>query len=285
LKYLNLFRAHQWVKNLLCYLPLFTSGMIFQGDKFATTTVGFFAMSFIASTGYIFNDIHDRQSDLENPYKSLRPISAGKISLRLGRVLMFLSFLSGLFLGFTISLPAGLLLFFYLGAVACYTLYFKKIAILNTFFLASFYVFRVFFGGLTSEVSISFWLAMFVSFFFLGLALSKKVSDRFLEMGFRSEMNSSLNIFIVFGSGSSFLSILTFALYINDPIVLSRFNHQKILWCIIPIIFYFSMQFWFDCSQGKIKIDPVLYCFKSRPLMLSLFLAIGTYSYAAVVVG
>jgi hypothetical protein len=115
--------------------------------------------------------------------------------------------------------------------------------------------------------------------------ISEKVSDRFLEMGFRSEMNSSLDIFIVFGSGSSFLSILTFALYINDPIVLSRFNHQKILWCIIPIIFYFSMQFWFDCSQGKIKIDPVLYCMKSKPLMLSLFLAIRTYSYAAVVAG
>jgi len=259
--------------------------MIFEGDKLATTTVGFLAMSLIASTGYIFNDIHDRQSDLGNPYKSLRPISSGKISLRLARTVMLLSFLSGLFLGYEISLNVFLLLVFYLGTVISYTLYFKKIAILNTFFLASFYLFRVFFGGATSEISVSFWLAMFVSFFFLGLALSKKVSDRFLEIGFQTETDSSVDIFIVFGSGSSFLSILTFALYINDPIVLSRFNHEKILWCIIPIIFFFSMKFWLDCSQGKIRIDPVLYCAKSKPLMLCLFLAIGTYGFAAAVAG
>jgi 4-hydroxybenzoate polyprenyltransferase len=108
--------------------------MIFEGDKLATTTVGFLAMSLIASTGYIFNDIHDRQSDLGNPYKSLRPISSGKISLRLARTVMLLSFLSALFLGYEISLHASLLLVFYLGTVISYTLYFKKIAILNTFF-------------------------------------------------------------------------------------------------------------------------------------------------------
>jgi hypothetical protein len=45
------------------------------------------------------------------------------------------------------------------------------------------------------------------------------------------------------------------------------------------------MKFWLDCSQGKIKMDPVLYCAKSKPLMLCLFLAIGTYGYAAAVAG
>ena len=280
MKYLKLVRAHQWIKNLLCLVPLFASGKFFDFYKLESVFLGILSISFTASAGYIFNDLHDIQSDLNNPYKQHRPLAAGLIAEGTAKFIGFCLLLIGISIGISISILTGLFLILYLTIVITYTLMVKNIPIIGVMTLSSFYLFRVFFGGLVSDISVSFWLAMFVTFFFFGLALSKKVSDKILENVTDGLGNQEKELYIIFGILSSFVAVLTLALYINDPLILYRFNHEKILWATIPLTLYFIMRFWSDCIMGEIKTDPVSYCIKNRKLVITLLLILTLYELA-----
>ena len=93
---INLLRINQWYKNLVIYLALVFSNLLFDKQLFLLTTLGFFSLCLISSGNYIINDIIDRKKDLEHPEKKLRPIASNKISLTEGifltAILIFFSF-------------------------------------------------------------------------------------------------------------------------------------------------------------------------------------------------
>ena len=80
--YLKLFRVKHWFKNLLIFVPLFFSKMLFDYTMLMKTIYGFFAFSLLASSIYVINDMHDVEKDRLHPVKRQRPLASGKISLR-----------------------------------------------------------------------------------------------------------------------------------------------------------------------------------------------------------
>ena len=56
--YINAIRPHHWIKNILIFLPSLTSGII-DIEKSKLLLLAFLAFSFVASVGYLFNDIKD----------------------------------------------------------------------------------------------------------------------------------------------------------------------------------------------------------------------------------
>ena len=80
MKYLQLVRLKQWTKNVLVVAAPFAAGNFFHSQKLLNTAYAFLSFCFIASAGYIINDIRDIEQDRINPKKALRPIVSGKIS-------------------------------------------------------------------------------------------------------------------------------------------------------------------------------------------------------------
>ncbi|MFK7949596.1 MAG: prenyltransferase, partial [Saprospiraceae bacterium] len=70
---LQLLRIHQWIKNLLLFVPIFFSGQIQDVDLFLQILIAFLSYSLMASAVYILNDYVDIERDKLHPTKQFRP--------------------------------------------------------------------------------------------------------------------------------------------------------------------------------------------------------------------
>src|SRR5262249_20288505 len=101
-------RAHQWIKNLLVFVPLLTSHEFGLLPKVLAGCIAFVAFSCAASATYVFNDILDIANDRAHPRKRARPIAANVVSVRAGVVAACLLVLAALTL--SLALPHACLL-------------------------------------------------------------------------------------------------------------------------------------------------------------------------------
>ena len=76
--WLRLIRVHQYSKNALIFLPLFTAHK-FDLGSFLNSILAAVAFSLCASSAYIFNDLVDLSADRGHPTKKSRPLAAGDI--------------------------------------------------------------------------------------------------------------------------------------------------------------------------------------------------------------
>jgi len=173
--YIKSMRLKQWIKNILIFATMFTSGS-FNYDNFFTLLYIFASFSLVVSSTYIFNDFIDIDSDSKHPTKSSRPIAAGKISKKNGITFMFFLFLLGnLTLYF---LDSRLIVFSLLYTVITYS-YSKKlkyIKYLDISVIALLFVLRILIGSLATSVPTSSPLILFIFFISLGIAAGKKLS-------------------------------------------------------------------------------------------------------------
>ena len=80
LKYLQLIRVHQWIKNIFVFVPILFSLHIFEEDYLLTTIFAFFVFCLASSAIYVINDLVDIDADRSHPLKKNRPLPSGAIS-------------------------------------------------------------------------------------------------------------------------------------------------------------------------------------------------------------
>ena len=169
-------RPHQWAKNVLLLLPLLLSHNL--GLRLvAEVALAFMCFSLTASATYLVNDLLDIEADRRHPKKRSRPFAAGDLSAATGITLAG-SFLT-LALGCCWFLPIGFLelLLVYLVTNLSYSLYLKRVALVDVILLSGLYAIRLLAGGAAVKVLISPWLAGFSIFLFLSLAMVKRFSE------------------------------------------------------------------------------------------------------------
>ena len=72
-------RPHQWVKNLLVFLPLLLAHEWGDLSKVVSAIWAFMAFSLAASSAYLTNDLLDLESDRHHPTKRHRPFASGAV--------------------------------------------------------------------------------------------------------------------------------------------------------------------------------------------------------------
>jgi 4-hydroxybenzoate polyprenyltransferase len=80
-------RMHQWLKNLLLFVPSFAAHQLTNPDVWLALVLAFLSFSFCASSVYITNDLLDLESDRQHPHKRDRPFASGQVPLWIGIVL------------------------------------------------------------------------------------------------------------------------------------------------------------------------------------------------------
>ncbi len=135
--WISALRGHHWAKNLLLFLPLALSHNL-TIEPVLRTLGGFALYGLCASGLYILNDLLDLHSDREHPWKKERPFAAGEISIPEGLMVSLILLTTALGLGFLLDLQFGLVLLGYAALTMLYSLYIKKIALLDVFILSSF---------------------------------------------------------------------------------------------------------------------------------------------------
>ncbi len=261
--WINALRGHHWAKNLLLFLPLALSHNL-TIEPIVRTVVGFVLYGACASGLYILNDLLDLHSDREHPWKKERPFAAGEISIPEGFLASFILLSAALGLGFLLSVEFGLALLAYATLTMLYSLYLKKIALLDVFVLSSFYSFRILAGALISATPLSQWFLTFSMFFFLSLAMAKRYSELLHANDLVKAGNSGRGyhtgdreLLLSLGVGSSFSAVVIFSLYVHSQDVLLLYSSPEVLFLLCPIILYWLSRTWLLAHRGELKEDPV----------------------------
>ncbi len=270
---LKTIRIHQWLKNVLIFVPLILSHTIFQWDRLEKAILGFLAFSFIASGTYIINDLMDIESDRQHPTKKERPFASGDLSIIWGIVLAPLLIAIGIFLSlFYLNLNFQLIIITYLICTIVYSLHIKKLVVLDIILLATLYTIRIFAGAVAIDVNLTEWLLVFSMFFFLSLACVKRFSELQLNIkkGYRKRLigrgyyNKDIEQIAIFGTSSGYISVLVMALYLNSVDVKALYSNSAILWAICPLLLFWISRLWLLARRNRIRIDPVVYALEDK---------------------
>ncbi|MGA9529977.1 MAG: UbiA family prenyltransferase [Terriglobales bacterium] len=256
-------RGHHWAKNLLLFLPLALSHNL-AVDSILRTTAGFVLYGLCASGLYILNDLLDLHSDREHPWKKERPFASGEISIPGGLFASAALLGYALSVGFTLDRQFGMALLGYSALTMLYSLYLKKIALLDVFVLSSFYSFRIVAGALISSTPLSQWFLAFSLFFFLSLAMAKRYSELVHAESLVSSGNSGRGyrphdreLLLSLGVGSAFSAVVILSLYVHSPEVRVLYLSPEYLFLLCPIVLYWLSRNWLLAHRGELKEDPV----------------------------
>ena len=265
-------RPHQWLKNVLVFVPLVLAHRIRDVGTLERAFLAFAEFSLCASAAYLLNDLLDLEADRLHPTKRNRPIASGKVSVPLAlgvaATLLLLSF--GL-AGLTAHGAAIALLFLYLVVTTAYSLSLKKIAILDVVTLSGLYTLRIFFGAVSVHVPVSAWLLAFSVFFFMSLAMAKRFSElvrspqeESREVAGRGYRPGDRLIVSNLGAASGYVSVLVMALYVNSQEVTALYHRPQLLWAICPTLLYWISRLWLIAYRGELGEDPVVFAMEDR---------------------
>lgn len=216
--YLQLLRPKHWIKNLFLFSAPFFGGSLLREDVLQLSIPVFLSFSLSASSGYIFNDIMDRERDRVHPEKNRRPIASGLIKPKKAFFLLASLLLPSLYVSFLIGFEYLLFVVLYLMIQSFYSLKLKGLAIVDIFCIASGFVIRVMAGGAAFNVDVSPWLFLTMLMISLVLASGKRLAEISLLNTNASDHRTSLRdystgflreILII----SSATSLVTYALY------------------------------------------------------------------------
>lgn len=178
---LRLTRPKQWIKNMFVFIPMFFGGELFDLHSVWLAVLTFFAFSLVASSIYCYNDIVDVDADRHHPVKCLRPIASGEVSIRLGYILMTLTFCLGM--GVLLLLPPEVLspvmavIVFYYVLNLAYCSKLKQFAILDVCIVAFGFVLRILAGGFACELALSNWIVIMTFLLTLFMSFAKRRDD------------------------------------------------------------------------------------------------------------
>ncbi|MGB9750405.1 MAG: decaprenyl-phosphate phosphoribosyltransferase [Caldisericia bacterium] len=172
--FLNLIRIKQWIKNLFIFAPLLFSKNLFDKYLFLETFIAFILLSLLTSGLYIFNDIKDLENDKHHPIKKERPLAKGVFSKKFAIFISILFISISLISSFFINYKLTLIFIFYIFINVLYTIFLKKIVIIDVFVIALNFTLRIFSGSIVTGISISSWLILCTLFLSLFLGFSKR---------------------------------------------------------------------------------------------------------------
>lgn len=275
---LRAMRLHQWVKNLLVFVPLLTARAIGDIAGWGEAALMFAAFSLTASGVYVVNDLCDLAADRQHPEKSARPFASGALSLWAGLAAAPLLLLAGTMLG----LAAGALpvIALYAALSLGYSFYLKSQPLVDVFVLAGLYTIRMIGGGLAAGYTVSLWLLAFSSFLFLSLAIVKRVAElqalaRRERRGLarletvdgagvrnvagRGYLASDAHILELMGVAASFVTSLVLALYVQSEVMPAGDHRPTLAWGIVPLILFWQCRLWLVTMRGEMHHDPIVF--------------------------
>ncbi len=270
-RWLRAIRVHQWLKNLLLFLPLLLAHKVGDIDLIFRCVLAFAAFSLCASAVYVFNDLMDLEADRAHPTKRRRPFAAGTIPLHKGAALIPLLLIGSAICALNLSWQFSLALVAYAALTTAYSFYLKRIAIVDVLVLAGLYVYRVLCGAIAVQVYISTWMLAFSMFMFLSLAFVKRYSELIV---LRDEMRDKVrgrgyrvddaDLLRSVGTASGYMAVLVMALYINSSDVVRLYQHPVRLWLIEPLLLYWITRVWYIAHRGEMRDDPVVFALEDR---------------------
>lgn len=290
--YLKALRVHQWLKNLLIFLPVLAGHRLGDAEVLAASLLAFLAFNACASSVYLLNDLLDLPADRCHQTKRMRPFAAGTLPALQGVVMIPCLLLGALTVALTLPPLFFWILCLYWLTTTAYSFYLKRLLMLDVVVLAGLYTSRVIAGCAATGIPLSYWLLAFSMFLFLSLALVKRYTElislrgecRDVIASGRSYEVGDLDILSSLGGAAGYLSVLVAALYISGSEVSQLYRQPSLLWGVCPVLLYWISRMWILAHRGNMHEDPIIFAVKDRLSLLcgAMVLAITLAAYSGL---
>jgi 4-hydroxybenzoate polyprenyltransferase len=265
-------RVHQWAKNALIFVPLILGGKVADASAWLYALGCFLAISLLASSTYVLNDLLDLADDRKHWSKRHRPLANGELPIATGVGLMA----GGAVLAFSIGLAIGqtcaLMLLAYLCISLLYSWRLKREPLIDVFVLAALFSLRLGLGMVVADVPFSMWLLVFSMFLFFSLSTAKRQTEiaRMVEHGHRKTPGrgyyaSDGPLLLALGVGAMIATVLIMVIYlVEDAFPVGYYKNPHFLWGFPVIIFLWLGRIWLLAHRGELQDDPVAFALKDR---------------------
>lgn len=278
-EYLKLIRIKHWVKNGFVFVPVLFSKNLFDYNSLIYVVAAFFVFGIASSTVYVFNDIIDAETDRKHSVKKDRPIASGKISklngwLVIVALIILLSISSRYFpINFNLTVLAYLFLNFF------YSLYLKKIVLVDIFSIAAGFMLRILAGAYVINVIVSSWLILTTLFISLFLGIIKRRSELTVQaekLNTRKVLQSyTVNFLDQISAITAAGVIICYSLYSVSAKVLSSFHSDYFVYTTIFVI-YGIFRYLFLAHFSNKGEDAAEIIFKDLPTFVNIVLYFTT---------
>ena len=261
-------RAHQWLKNFLLFVPMLAAHNL-DLQSLSDVLLAFLAFCLCASSVYILNDLLDLPNDRKHPRKSKRPLASGQMPIAWGvllfPLLLLASLISGLWVGS--GFTAWLVIYFLL--TCAYSLYLKRLVLVDCLVLATLYALRFVAGASAVDVPLSYWLLAFSVFIFLSLAFVKRYAELQVQLQAGSEQAHGRGYLVgdatlvqTLGVTAGYVSVLVLALYLQSDKVVTLYRQPEIIWMAVPLMLFWISWMWLKAHRGEMHDDPIVFALR-----------------------
>lgn len=284
-------RLHQWLKNLLLFMPLLAAHQLGNAQAWGTLAIAFIAFSLCASSVYLSNDLLDLESDRLHPRKRMRPFASGTLPVWVGVALAPVLLAASLGLAGLVGTAFLGWLCVYFVLTCWYSWLLKRLILVDCLALAILYTLRVLAGGAAVGLALSFWLLAFSVFLFLSLAFVKRYAELELQrtsgrtkLHGRGYLTSDAPLIQTMGITAGQASVLVLALYLNSEAVTRLYRHPEVIWGAVPVILFWIHWMWMQAHRGRMHDDPLVFAVKDRTSLLAgacvaVVLAAGAFTW------
>lgn len=261
---LRALRPHQWVKNLLVFLPVLAAH---QPASLAVALIAFIAFSLTASAVYIVNDLADLAADRAHKRKRYRPLASGALPVGEALVMASALFLGAIVIAALLAPPVFLLvLSVYVVATFAYSLWIKRKLLVDVVALSGLYTLRIVAGAVAAGIVLSPWLLGFSMFLFFSLAAIKRQAE-LTDSGLdgqeaapgRAYAGTDLPVIRSMAVTSGQAAVLVLALYVSSDDVVQLYASPSLLWLVCPILFYWISRMVLVTHRGHMTDDPIVF--------------------------
>ncbi len=277
---LDSMRVRQWIKNLVIFAALVFSQTLTESQRLGRAAAAFAVFCAVSSAVYILNDILDLSRDRLHPTKRSRPIAAGELSPAQAAAAACVLVAIALPVSWALSPVFALLVLLYLSNNILYSIWLKRVVIVDVMIIASGYVIRAVAGGVVIDVAISAWLILCTILLALFLGFTKRRQELAqldtdapsTRAALRDYSVAFLDQMIAIVTSAT---VVAYALY-----ALSPDTHAKLgtpyLSLTIPFVLYGIFRYLYLVHQRRMGESPTGAFYADKPLFINVVLWAAT---------
>ena len=281
-------RPRQWTKNLIIYFAfLFTIDQAWSLDDldeaarlFARTTVAFAIFCLITSAIYLLNDVLDAEKDRHHPKKRYRPIAARVLAPYIALAMALVMAAGGVALAFVLEPLYALVTLIYLGIMIAYSIYLKRVIIVDILVISAGFVLRAVAGAVVLDVTISPWLYICTTLGALFLGFAKRLNEVVLAGEDGPLQRETLEEYTprFLEQLISIVAPATLVSYILYTFTAENLPDNNAMMLTIPFVMYGLFRYLYLVHHKNLGESPEQILLTDKPLILNIVLWLATAS-------
>jgi 4-hydroxybenzoate polyprenyltransferase len=269
-------RPAQWAKNTFVLAPLVFAGGLAAPGALARALAAFATFCAASSAVYLANDLRDREQDRNHPRKRHRPIAAGTLPAGVAGAAAVVLGAAALAAALALGRDFAAALGGYLALQGLYTLWFKRVVILDALAIALGFVLRVYAGAAAVSVAVSPWLFLCTIFLALFLAFSKRRHELVLLADGASSQRGVLTEYspvfldqmmnVVTAS-----AVVCYALYAVAPETVAKHGGRSLL-VTVPLVLFGIFRYLYLVYHRQEERNPTEAILRDPPFLINMAL-------------